>query len=385
MNSTTPAFGVIGIVPDLPSTVPSERLENAGNMVHGQAPLSMFPGAYHAGAFNWPGARDGVAFHDFVNQNCSHVIYTMANILTLNTESSNVVERFKMMKNIIERFEVPIVAFGVGAQSQFDDLSAVKLTPAGVDALRTLAERAQAISVRGDFTAGVFRKYADDKKVFITGCPSFFSRPEAFSELRARINGSGRCANPTSYAYNGTRYESQLERPLLKNAIDHGHFLVEPLRRDFHQFYVDAMRDPSRAEPPTLLATIGQELFGDEYATSLRRYFESRYRFFRSMSHWTDFNRELVDLTYGTRFHVNMASLLSGIPAVWLTHDSRTRELVRTLNLPGLALTEIENQPIEELVTEVDFTPLFDTLHEKFDAFNDFLEAAGLPKRELAF
>ena len=103
------------------------------------------------------------------------------------------------------------------------------------------------------------------------------------------------------------------------------------------------------------------------------------------MSHWTDFNRELVDLTYGTRFHVNMASLLSGIPAVWLTHDSRTRELVRTLNLPGLALTEIENQPIEELVTEVDFTPLFDTLHEKFDAFNDFLEAAGLPKRELAF
>lgn len=49
---------------------------------------------------------------------------------------------------------------------------------------------------------------------------------------------------------------------------------------------------------------------------------------FFTIEEWESFYaKNNVSFAWGTRFHGNMAALQNGVPALWVNHDSRTREL----------------------------------------------------------
>ena len=154
---------------------------------------------------------------------------------------------------------------------------------------------------------------------------------------------------------------------------------MEPENRNIHGYYVDVVRGDSEKPVPRILDFVHPDTSEDQRKKELRQFFTTKYRLFRHMEPWLDFNREMVDQTIGTRFHVNMASLLSGVPAVWITHDERTVELTETLALPAVSIDQVEKKPVEELLEEADFDRFLDTVPENFRRFNEFLDAAGLP------
>lgn len=116
-----------------------------------------------------------------------------------------------------------------------------------------------------------------------------------------------------------------------------------------------------------------------ERLSKIKAFYLNNYQLFRDTDSWTNFNFNEIGFTVGTRFHVNMASILSGVPALWLTHDARTVELVDYFKLPHLNLDSVDDQSLMQLAQSVDYVPFFDNLPYVFERFNYYLKQNGLP------
>ena len=55
-----------------------------------------------------------------------------------------------------------------------------------------------------------------------------------------------------------------------------------------------------------------------------------------NLNDWAElYSKENISFAFGTRFHGNMVAMHNGIPALWVTHDSRTKEL-KLLIIPSM-------------------------------------------------
>lgn len=371
------AIGVMGCLTSMPSEFPDAFPENAGNMIHGMVPFELYDDAYFYldDGYRASGREN---FVDFVNSDCTHLVVTIANLLALNKDNP---EQYSNFQRYLEQFKVPIVVFGLGAQAKSTDLVGVEISDEAIALMKFLGDTCEVVGVRGDFTARVFNELAGVSNTYVTGCPSFFQKPEAFKVLRENTRNLA----PGKPSYNGTVFHNEVETRMLVNAIRAGYFLVEPVSKFNHRLYVEASRgDLSPTIPWYLKPYVGDgpdELSAD----SVFEYYSKNYRLFRNVKDWYRFNQDSVSFTFGSRFHVNMASILSGKPAIWLTHDTRTSELTEFLNLPNLPLEKASGLTADEIRSHMDYEPLFDQLHEKYRNFNEYLKLSGLPTVNLDF
>ena len=365
-----PTLGVMGCLPELPPEFPVDMAENAGNTIHGMAPFEMFAGAafYKDPRFSSEGSLGN--FVDYVNRECSHLIVTVANFIKLGDDNGT---RYARFQDFLSKIEVPIVIFGLGAQSPTQDLEATTLPSEAIELFKFLGDSTEAVGVRGHFKANVFEHFAGVTNTFVTGCPSFFSRPAAFDALRRNVD----LIPQGDIAYNGTTYHEASEKRLLIQAIQQDHYLVEPVNKFTTRFHEELQDGASEPEIPWFLK--GPVKNGTLTRRQVETYFRDRFRLFRKPEPWYEFNASKVSRTYGTRFHVNMASILSGVPALWLTHDSRTEELTDFLRVPRVNKEEAIELTVDQLLAHIDYAPMFAALDGLFDNFNSYLLTHGLP------
>ena len=374
---TNQVIGVTGCLAEMPSEFPLNYPENAGNMIHARAPLEMFPGAVYSETTS-PRWGRGSNFRTWANENATHVVITLANFLRVNDADGAPYAAFHRQ---LQGFDSELVIFGLGAQAPQADLEGASMPPEAIELMRYLGDRCRVIGVRGEFTRKVFAHFAGVENTYITGCPSLFSRPNAFRTLRE----NSEVRKPGLRAYAGTVYHRDDETKMLVDSILRQQFLIEPVNRFNHDLHLASLRNPETATIPWYLeGPIKRE---DSPLTRERvlNYYAKFYRLFRNADAWYQFNEELDSRTDGSRFHVNMASVLSGVPAVWLTHDSRTAEMVEFLHLPNLPLADATNMTPEEIASSYDPTDLFDNIHSLFANFNAFLANFDLPSLTLDF
>lgn len=365
-------IGVIGCLPELPLDFPILMPENSGNMIHAEAPLRMYSNAVHSKDKKIALSGE-VSFRNFVNNTCSHLIITLANSLSLEKPNP---EKYKRLHESLKQYNVPIVVFGLGIQAVERDINKAQLCNEAVELLEFLASKANLLGVRGDFTKKVIEKCTNIKNVFITGCPSLFSDPVALRKLHE--NHLAKKFDVASI--NITNFSRPLERKLFELAVLNNTFFIEPVNKRTHQYYLDVVRGNLKSEMPYYFKSIEEKKENSLQDGDIARYISSRYKLFRNTKPWYEFNREFVDFTVGTRFHVNMASILSGIPALWLTHDARTLELTEFFNLPSLNLDEIPKMSLNDIKEKIDYSNFFDKIDGLYDDFNYYLSTNGLPK-----
>ncbi|AXG12798.1 polysaccharide pyruvyl transferase family protein [Intrasporangium calvum] len=365
-------IGVMGCVRELPAEFPISFAENAGNMIHGNAPFEMFGDAVHSSDKAAIRATGSSGFAEFVNKHCSHLIVTLANTLRLNDTDGT---RYSRLLSTLEKIDKPVVIFGLGVQSASDDISEATLPSEAVRLMKHLGERAPLVGVRGQTTADVLAQLCGVNNTFVTGCPSLYSRPQALARLgESWQHTSGRPA------FNGTKLHQPSERSALHRAIRHGHFIVETVNKFNHQYHVDVSRGLLEAELPYFLRNYTVDNPDRRGMDEVAAAFRQNYRLFRDTKSWYTFNSACVSFSYGTRFHANMASVLSGRPALWVTHDSRTRELTKALHLPALSQQDFDALDPREIGDAIDYTDFFDHIGALFAKFNEYLSAHGLPK-----
>lgn len=392
-------IAIAGCLPRLPGTFPLTMDENSGNMIHARAPQRMFGRRkvveYHTQAWVLAGEHN---FADFVNKHCSHLVISMTNSIKVN---SSMTERYVKFQRMLEMYDVPITIFGLGVRSPTDDLAQAAIPDEGVQMLRYLEQRsAGPIGVRGEFTKKVFAELAGVTNVQVTGCPSFFSEPQGFAALRRELKNP----RPGTYTYSGTKYDRPEERAQFLRTVQGDGIYIEPTHRGNHRAHLQALKStpidipdfltahghvapdaaPARGGARGLVDRVRPRRSTTSHDSTVTRqqltdFYRNRYRLWRDPDHWLQFNREVVAHGFGTRFHVNMATVLAGKPATWVTHDTRTREFCDFLKLPHVSLADSAEMAPEDFRAAADFEPMFDHLPQLFDNWASYLEAHGLP------
>ena len=363
-------IGVIGCLPELPLEFPITMSENSGNMVHAIAPLKMFENAVYYKNSNFKLAGEN-SFRNFVNNTCSHLIITLANTITLDKPDNG---KYLRLRKSLEQYKVPIIVFGLGIQAKNRDLENAIMPEEAINLVKYLSSKAVALGVRGEYTKQVIEKFCHIDNVFVTGCPSLFSNVEGLHNLKNNwtdLSGKG--------GVHITNVAREDEKLLLDKAITMEHFMIEPVSRFAHDYYVKLQKGLNPDVPYYLNHMMKNSQYEVSSKDKIDKYFIENYKLFRSTKTWFEFNKEMLSYAYGTRFHVNMATILSGKPALWLTHDARTRELVEFFNLPHLDLHDAVTSDFSVLKKAMDYKLFFEKLDGLFDNFNKYLSLNGLP------
>lgn len=115
--------------------------------------------------------------------------------------------------------------------------------------------------------------------------------------------------------------------------------------------------------------------------TELKEYIRSAGKIFYTRKSWSEYLlKEHISFAWGTRFHGNMMAFTNGIPALWVMHDARTKELVEAMKLPYITKEELmEAGSVEELVDRCRYDEEFWKSYKKLSLqYVDFLNENGI-------
>ena len=229
---------------------------------------------------------------------------------------------------LIEKSMFPVTLAGLGAQSFYDCRTpkavVEQLSEEVKNAFRKIAYQTCSIGIRGEFTAACL-ELIGIRNYRIIGCPSFYQNLDGTIDKRP------------SPSLRKVVMNVQDARSISGKVIDMG------MERGGEVEWI-MQSDIEGADVLFEHVPVGADLMkkfqGIKHSASeLGAYMIKHAHMFFDLKSWQTYLKESkFTFSYGMRFHGNMMSYLCGIPALWIVHDSRTRELVETLKLPHIEM-----------------------------------------------
>lgn len=273
----------------------------------------------------------------------------------------------------LEQTDCPVTMAGLGAQAALNETPqelVKKLTENQKRAFQMISERATSIGVRGEFSAACLNVLGI-KNVKIIGCPSFYFRPRMKSH-KLKIPSLKRTQVTITP---GTRENSLL----LKKAMELNSKWMMQMNTELPQLafeqsgWDETWKDIVMNAFPE--ANLAPQKIWEYMKQSSTIYFEK--------NKWDQFyDDEDITFAYGSRFHGNMAAFRNGVPALWITHDRRTTELIQTLHLPSIDFKQFERmKSMEEMLDYCDYRDYEKNYADLHKNYVEFLEENGLSHR----
>ncbi len=288
------------------------------------------------------------------------------------------------------RSKLPLVCFGLGSQILPGDDTPLK--PGTDRFLRLVAERSGALGVRGSFTAEVLWNLGI-RNVSVIGCPSLLNLRDAALQRLATTRATldklvvGFSNNVRRHAIVPDAMRVS-ENALFQRLLGENAYYV--LQNEIPELQLMAAMEEGDADGVTAAAERVAAAFGvSPSRADFRRFLETRMRVFFSVEAWMGCTATM-SAAIGSRFHGNIAALLSGTPALFLVHDMRTLELCELLRVPHMALDRARSaDEIMQQVLAMDYTPFLrqvPRLRMEWRLFlaRNGLEAAAVPALPVA-
>ncbi|WP_296817848.1 polysaccharide pyruvyl transferase family protein [Brevundimonas sp.] len=307
--------------------------------------------------------RSGMQYSDpNLHAGLEGMIFPAANHLRRGADWSSLAGFLKTVK-------APLGVMGIGAQAADSrpseaEVVALSSEPEIQALAEAIAAKASLVTVRGAFSAEVARAcgIADP---LILGCPSLLINPkrDLGQRLAKRIDELKRrdpaqriklgLAAAAPFEIRETP-KADIERKLFKWLVaNDGLYIQQSGGPDAIAF---ALRDTRHASLGAV-RSIWQVLAPDMAFEDFIDYSMRRNRLFWNVEPWFAQMRAL-DLVAGTRFHGNMFAIAEGVPGVFVAHDSRTQELVETMQTPWVDFTDVEGaESLQDLLQAVRFDP----------------------------
>jgi hypothetical protein len=334
---------------------------NTGNLVHAIAARRIL-GPHH----NKGGVRPWTDKEiEWIEANCSHIVYVAANALRVGAAGSAHEERLAHLADNIQRTSLPTLTLGLGGQAPSDFSGKPTLPDGAAKLLSVLGERSRSIAVRGAFTAEILNSFGV-RNVTITGCQSalYWLKP-TFTD--SQITKPDAKAARVAFNYTSMGHEP----PLINRAMMAGWFGIGQQ----HDGELALKRDPNADPGPQVQKAFDRgTLDRDAFVRWLSTSFEQ----FHDLQAWLDFLSANIDFSFGSRFHGNMAALLAGIRALWVIHDMRTQELVDHMKLPAVDLETAKASSLEELIERADYGPFAARYPHLYATLAKYLSDAGI-------
>jgi len=324
---------------------------NTGNLVIGHTVQT------HLGYFH-----DELAFRDILDP---HVINEKYHAVVIPA-SSFIRENLNLDRQVefLEKIKLPIVCIGLGAQAK-TVAHDVEIKGNLLRFLQLISAKSISIGVRGFFTAELLYK-SGIRNVDVIGCPSCFLNMDPDFTIDKKpfsdnIKGVF-CLTSHPLASNLLDIAIEAKCAMIGQTEKEELELVKSNKAEFinskiyHEFYTKSKFSVD-------------EVFG---------YLSGKMQIFYNTKAWQN-SLSKNDFSFGMRFHGNMLALQQKIPALWITHDSRTTELVEFLKLPSLMLQDqLKFKNIKEMYEYTDYSCFNQFYYQLFQNYSDFLDKNGL-------
>lgn len=267
----------------------------------------------------------------------------------------------------IEQLRIPVVVVGIGVQlaTSADNASRLdSMRPSIERFMRAVLALSDSVGVRGEATYNYLRGIGfSDSDMTVIGCPSLFQYGDT---LRVReYQGLGRDSLVT---LNLSPYRAAMGPIAKANTARYPnmHYVAQDIATLRTMLYSVEAPDtgkygsdiPCRVDDE-LLRTGRTDFFVDP--TTWAKWLGAR------------------DVSFGSRIHGNIVSLLGGTPAVVLAHDSRTLELAEYHEIPHRILSDVPaDVDPRDLFETADFDGFHRNQGERFLRYLKFLDDNGL-------
>lgn len=259
-------------------------------------------------------------------------------------------ESFGYLDKLLDELTIPLIPISVGLQADSYDMD-FKISDETVRLLRKIEERA-VMGVRGEYTASILEKHGI-RQFAVIGCPSmyYWNNPQLKIDANVEYPQKILCNFKTFYGK-----LSQKEKHFLAYMADQKATFIE---QTVHGLKSEQVNDEAYYK----------------YVTG--RLLENKKIFF-TIASWLE-ETYTYDFSLGARFHGNVVSLWNNIKALFITVDSRTKELVNHFKLPAITMQEFDRfKPIEYYYSKADYSEFHKIYPRCVDGFQEFLDINGL-------
>jgi hypothetical protein len=271
---------------------------------------------------------------------------------------------YQAIGDSFQHIDRPLVSIGLGAQGSAKYADIPEVPEGTLKWVRAIAERSPAgkpnISVRGDFTLKVLDHYGLADRAVVLGCPTLFLNPdpELGRKVQARAEAQPFDRIAIAGGHQNWAHLSRLEQSLTRlMAATDGVYVVQSPK----EMVVIGRGEADRLSDAALgylRDYTAPELTIVEYKRWANRYA----RAFFDIPAWMEYLRRF-DFVVGPRIHGVMLGIQAGVPSLCLAHDSRTREMCETMQVPFVMAQDHAGGVTREKLRE-----LFQFDGEAFDA-----------------
>lgn len=292
-----------------------------------------------------------------INSKYDAIIYSAANLLSIDYKTV-----IAEISQIFKKSRIPIYVISVGAQAE--DYSCLDFLVSNIkyetkDFVETIYSTGGEIACRGYFTKMVLDQVINNT-ASVVGCPSLFQNGCNISIQKMQ--------EPVCPVFNGLLInDKELFEEYPNSAfIDQDQWIKECY--DVSSYDISSVK---------VLRTLIERK--GEFETRL--FLSNRIKLFYDVPDWKRFlQQSRFNFSCGTRIHGNIMALLSGIPAMVLTVDTRTQEMAEYYEIP-YEKYEKKHFDVAELYHKLDYNIFNKNYKEKFRKFESFLVNHNLVKK----
>lgn len=266
----------------------------------------------------------------------------------------------------LETADVPIILLGLGCQSNAEySMEFLDNIPEHIEFLNMLKRKGAIIGVRGEFTGRCLEKLGI--KSYVIGCPSFYKNGK-----NIKIKKSNKKNPLVDVSCEWIENKDIWARLIISNNCDIINQTVYEL--SLYRLSKSCATEEDQQEV--------YSLFGHEIDVSNEsNKFKNRCHIFFDINEWESFIKTR-DFYIGPKIHGCLMHLLSGIPALLIVHDSRTREFAELMNIPHIFAKDMkEDLNFVELYKNYDSKNFIKNYKKLFKRYKKFLDYAGLKYR----
>lgn len=302
---------------------------------------------------------------------CDYIAIPAANWISSDSDLSYMVE-------VLEKYEMPILVVGLGVQLSEGE-NRPQLKEGTRRFLDIISERSVYISVRGETTHSILHDLGV-KNTWITGCPSLIglrNRCDWLPDNFSVRNLDNVVLQGTRHGFDSSIFEQKKQNLQQLSIYRLAYILKQPMLLQSEHADIFCMLGRCN---DSFFSAGGVEYLETVYQDSFKNvnfYLKNYGLAFWDANQWIDRLASYKALI-GTRIHGVISALLSGIPALLLVHDSRTRELAETLNIPYKEMSEfgleITSDELIGAMTDLSFKDFKDGMAKYTTNFKSFFD-----------
>ncbi len=363
--------GILSILPSIEaSSQPTFDLlyqlvgQNTGNLLFTNAVWNQIAG---------PKERINFTFDPGVlNKSLTHLVIPAANWLSPLVD-------FTELADQVEQLAIPVVLIGLGAQdSTFS--GSIDIPEGTVRFVKAVAERSASISVRGEYSAQMLASLGIHN-VVVTGCPSLYHDFQSFEPppqgVRIRVERGLIHSTRYSMSYAPFAATPSAHRALFRFAYAEG---LDLLFQSEKEEIALLTGHGAEVEMEPYMRPLFKRSYGAAGWDSLMAYWTEHGRVFFDVGEWAK-AMNAYDYVLGSRLHGTIMALNSGVPAILVHHDSRTRELAEFAAIPSVAADQLRlrRKDVESMFARADLDAYYTKRAVNRQIYRSFLETNGIP------